>query len=111
MNITRVAKKIQEQIHKYSGKLSSGLPKVGRRFVEETIYGIQTRGSVRLSEIARSLNEEILLHKTINRLSKQLKRAGLLEHIEESIIAEGEKRIKEDSLLIIDLSDITKSYA
>jgi hypothetical protein len=111
MNIAKVARKIQGQIHQFSGKLSRRLPKVARRFIEEMIYGIQTRGSVRLSEIARSLNEGIPLKKTINRLSQQLKRPGLLEDVEEAIIAEGKNRIKEDTLLIVDVSDITKPYA
>ena len=111
MNIAKIARKIQGQIHQFSGKLSRRLPKVARRFIEEMIYGIQTRGSVRLSEIARSLNETIPLKKTINRLSNQLKRPGLLEHIEGAIIVEGKSRIKEDTLLIVDVSDITKPYA
>ena len=96
MNIAKIGKKIQVQIHHFSGKLSQGLPKVARRFIEEMVYGIQTRGSVRLSEVARSLNEGIALKKTINRLSQQLRRPGLLEHIEEALIRrrgrEGQKR-------------------
>lgn len=111
MNIAKVAGKIQGQIHQFSGKLSRSLPKVCGRFIEEMIYGIQTRGSVKLSEIARSLNEGITLQKTINRLSQQLKRPGLVEQIEGAIITEGERRIQEDTLLIVDVSDITKPYA
>lgn len=111
MNIAKVAGKIQGQIHQFSGKLSRSLPKVCGRFIEEMIYGIQTRGSVKLSEIARSLNEGITLQKTINRLSQQLKRPGLVEQIEGAIITEGEHRIQEDTLLIVDVSDITKPYA
>lgn len=111
MNIAKVARKIQAQNHHFSGKLSRGLPKVSRRFIEEMVYGIQTRGSVRLSEIARSLNEGIPLRKTINRLSQQLKRTGLVEHIEDALSAEGGSRIKEDTLLMVDISDITKAYA
>ena len=76
MNVAKIAKKIQEQMHQFSGKLSQGLPKTAGRFVEEALYGIQSRGSVRLSEIARALNEAIPLQKTINRLSTQLKRPG-----------------------------------
>jgi len=111
MNIAKIAGKIQAQNHQFSGKLSRGLPKVSRRFIEEMVYGIQARGSVRLSEVARSLNERIPLKKTINRLSGQLKRPGLVEKIEDALIAEGKSRIKEDTLLIIDVSDITKPYA
>ena len=79
MNIAKIGKKIQVQIHQFSGKLSGRLPKIARRFIEEMVYGIQTRGSVRLSEVARSLNEKIGLNKTINRLLQQLKRPGLLD--------------------------------
>jgi hypothetical protein len=111
MTIAKVARKIQGQIHHFSGKLSRGLPKVARRFIEEMVYGIQTRGSVRLSEVARSLNEGIALQKTINRLSQQLGRPGLLEHIEEALMSEGGRRVKEDTLLVVDVSDITKPYA
>jgi hypothetical protein len=111
MNVAKIAKKIQEQMHQFAGKLSQGLPKTAGRFVEEALYGIQSRGSVRLSEIARALNEAIPLQKTINRLSTQLKRPGLLEHIEQAVIAEGSHRIKKDTLLILDVSDITKPYA
>jgi hypothetical protein len=111
MNIAKIAKKIQVQIHHFSGKLSQGLPKVARRFIEEMVYGIQTRGSVRLSEVARSLNEAIALQKTINRLSQQLRRPGLLEHIEEALMREGARKINKDTLLVVDVSDITKPYA
>jgi hypothetical protein len=111
MNIAKIGKKIQVQIHHFSGKLSQGLPKVARRFIEEMVYGIQTRGSVRLSEVARSLNEGIGLQKTINRLSQQLRRPGLLEHIEDALMREGARKIKKDTLLVVDVSDITKPYA
>jgi len=36
-----------------------GLPKVMRRFVHEAMYGVAAKGSVRLSEIARVLEELI----------------------------------------------------
>ena len=111
MSIAKIAQKIQVQIHHFSGKLSRGMPKVCGRFIEEMVYGIQTRGSVRLSEIARSLNEGIPLKKTINRLSQQLKRPGLVEEIEEALIAQGTHRIQDKTLLVVDISDITKPYA
>ena len=111
MNIAKIAQKIQGQMQQFSGKLSCGLPKVAGRFIGEALYGIQSRGSVRLSEIARSLDEGIALHKTITRLSNQLQRPGLLEHLEERIIGEGARRVQQETLLIIDVSDIVKPYA
>jgi len=55
---------------RFSGELSAGLPKVGRGFVAEMIFGIQHR-----------------------------------------LIEQAAPRIEDDTLLVLDLSDITKKYA
>ncbi len=111
MNVSKLSIKLKEKIKQFSGELSKGLCKVSQRFVSEMLYGIQTRGSTKLSEVARSLNEEIALKKTIDRLSRQLSREGLEEHLGERIIKEGSSRIYEDTLLIVDPSDLSKRYA
>lgn len=66
---------------------------------------------MRLSEIGRSLDEGITLHKMITWLANQLKRPGLLEHLEKWIIGEGALRVHQETLLIIDVSDSVKPYA
>jgi hypothetical protein len=55
MYFARTAQKLREQMVLFSGELSAGLPKVARRFVAEMVFGIQARGSVRLTEVGRSL--------------------------------------------------------
>ncbi len=72
MRNSKIAVKIRAQIILFSGKLSDGLPKVMRRFVAEAIWGIIAKGSVRLSEIARALEEGIPIKKSISRLSARL---------------------------------------
>lgn len=111
MNLAKVTGKLKEQITIFSGKLSSGLPKVACRFVEEALYGIQTRQSVRLSEIARALNDKVALIKTINRLSRQLSRADLWLKLSRQLLKLAAGRIEPDTLLILDISDITKPHA
>jgi len=74
MYYAKTASKVREQIIKFSGELSAGWPKVARRFLAETIYGIQARQAVHLTEIARSLGEKIALKKTQYRLCRQLGR-------------------------------------
>ena len=61
MNYARIAYKLREQIIKFSGELSLGWPKVMRHFLAEALYGIQARQSVRLTEIARALEENVPL--------------------------------------------------
>jgi len=85
--------------------------KVTQRFVEEMLYGIQARGSVRLSEVARSLEESISLKKVIERLSRNLARRGLAHTIGEAVLKEGAVKVNEDTLLIVDPTDITTKYA
>lgn len=111
MHSSRIAGKIRSQIGRFSGEVSRGLCKTGRRFVAEMIYGIQVRQSVMLSEVGRSLNEEIALKKTETRLSNQLGRRGLERALVKRLQAMAAGRIEDDTLLIVDISDIRKRYA
>jgi len=106
-----VARKLREQIHRFSGKLSPHFSLPQRRFVEEMLYGIQAMQSVHLSKIGRSLEESIPLAKTENRLSRNLAAVGLEEKIHEGVIRSGARRIHQDTLLILDPSDLSKPYA
>jgi len=107
----RIAQKLREQMVRFSGELSAGLPKVARRFVAEMVFGIQARGSVRLTEVGRALGEKILLKKTEERLCRQLGRRHLDREIQRRLIKHAAPRIEEDTLLVLDLSDVTKKYA
>jgi hypothetical protein len=109
--VHQIGGRLREQIHSFSGKLCTGLGKVASRFVEEMVYGIQARGSVRLSETARSLEEKTSVRKRIDRLSRNLGRKGLSDHIGDAVLSEGAKYVAEDTLLIIDPTDIRKPYA
>lgn len=111
MQYSKIAGRIRTQIRKFSGELSAGISKPAGRFVTEAIYGIGARQSVMLSEIARSLNEDITFKKTEDRLSREINRRGLGESVENNLLSIASGRIREDTLLIVDLSDISKRYA
>ena len=111
MYFARTAQKLREQMVQFSGELSTGLPKVARRFVAEMIFGIQARGSVRLTEVGRALGERVSLKKTEERLSRQLGRQRLEREIQHRLIRHAAPRIEDDTLLVLDLSDLTKKYA
>ena len=111
MNSSRVALRLREQIIQFSGELSKGLPKTAKRFVGEMVYGIQARQSVLLTEVARTLEEPIAMKKSHERLSRQLGRVGLGEVLANNLLARASKQIREETLLIIDPTDISKKYA
>jgi hypothetical protein len=111
MHYAKTAQKLREQILRFSGELSAGLPKPARRFIAEMVYGIQARQSVRLTEIGRALEERIPLRKTQYRLCRQLQRQGLWERLTTTLCRMAASRIQELTLLILDLSDLSKKYA
>jgi hypothetical protein len=110
-NSSKIAGKIKSQISLFSQKLSSDFKKPLRKFLVQMLYGIQASKDVKLSNIARSLNEEIALIKTETRLSRNLGRMDLTEQINKSLIADGGKRIKGETVIALDLSDLDKRYA
>ena len=109
--IARTAARMRAHLEHFSGSLSAGLCKPARRFVAEALYGIAARQSVRLSEIGRALAEPIALAKTETRLSRNLGRPELGDHVGEAILRAGGRKVGARTLLILDVSDITKPYA
>ena len=61
MYSSKIAGKIKSQITLFSHKLSGEFKKPLRKFLVQLLYGIQASKDVKLSNIARSLNEEIPL--------------------------------------------------
>jgi len=109
--IHQIGRKLRAQIHRFSGELSTKLGLVSTRFVEEMIYGMCASGSVLLTQVARRLEEPIALHATHKRLSANLDNEKLEQTLSEAVLAQGAKHIQDDTLLIVDPSDITKKYA
>ena len=76
------------------------------------LYGILESNKVHLSEIARSLEKNTSLKKTIDRLSKNLFSFYGKETIMKNYIKLVKKEINEKScVIVIDNSDITKPYS
>jgi len=109
--IHQIGRKLRQQIHYFSGELCNGMGVVVSRFVEEAVFGLSASGSVRLTEIGRALEENIPLHATHKRLSRNLADESLEYKLPHNVLELGSKHINEDTLLIVDPSDIQKKYA
>jgi len=107
--IHQIGRKLRQQIHYFSGELCKGMGSVASRFVEEAVFGISASGSVRLTEIGRALEEKIDLHATHKRLSRNLADESLEHSIGANVLKLGSKHINENTLLIVDPSDIQKN--
>lgn len=93
------------------GILTQGLDKTASRFINEAIYGIIASQSVLLTEIGRQLESHVALKKIEERFSRQLIKPQLWTDIHKHILALANHRIKDKTLLILDLSDVKKKYA
>jgi hypothetical protein len=111
MNFNIIAIKLRSKITKFSGILSKKLDKTAGRFLREAIYGIMSSQSVMLTEIGRQLESKISLKKIEERFSRQLYKSEIWQHVHDSVLKMAREHIKDDTLLILDLSDIKKKYA
>jgi hypothetical protein len=108
---SRLQGKIKRQITRFAGRLTDGWAKPLRRLVGQMLYGIQAAEDVKVSNIARSLNEAIPLIKTENRLCRNLARADLTDRINRFLVWEGAGMVDADTVLALDLGDLRKEYA
>ena len=71
-------------------------------------YGLLASGSVLLSEISRSSEEDITLKKTIERLSRNLMKFDKIEKVHSEYINEVSKSVDEETVFCIDHTDTAK---
>lgn len=111
MHDTKVRSRLKAQLTKFSAELCASLSKPAARFVSQMLFGIQSSQDVKLSNIARSLQEKISLIRTEKRLSRHLKSAELEKELTPQLVSMGSSRVQPNTVLALDLSDIRKEYA
>ena len=99
------------QSNKFSGTIGKNLSKTKKRLVKEMIYGIQASKDVKLSNISRTLQEEIPLIKTEDRLSRGLASEDLTKEINDQLLRLGHAKIDDSMVIAIDPGDLMKPYA
>lgn len=109
IHYSRLGYKIKRDFTTFSLKISKGLKRPQEKFVHQMIYGILAGNKLHLSEIARSLKENITIKKTIDRLSNNLRSFGDKDSLMHNYLSLVNRHVKEDyAVLIIDNSDIAK---
>lgn len=111
MDDSKVRSRLKAQLTKFCTELCGGLSKPLGKFVAEMLFGIQSSQDVKLSNIGRALGEAIPLIRTEKRLSRNLKQAELEAALTAKLVAMASLRIRQDTVLALDLSDIRKEYA
>ena len=80
-------------------------------FLGQMLFGIQASRDTLMSEIARSLQEDILAKKTQERLERHLATDGMGAKIHGSILCDAAPGIGESTLVIVDPTDVQKECA
>lgn len=111
MNRIQMASRVREQLDHFLGIFSPHFSRPGLKFVGQMIYGLQAHKDVKISQIARALDEPVSLKKTEERLGRHLKQADLARCINQQIAGHAASRIKQDTLIVIDPTDVCKTYA
>lgn len=111
MNDSEVGRRVREQVRRFSGIFSPRFSKPQGHFVEQMIFGIQAAQDVKLSCIGRALGESIELKKTEERLSHHLAMKGMGQAVNEVVAQDAADRVRQDTLIVIDPTDIRKTYA
>jgi hypothetical protein len=111
MQDSKLRSRLKAQLTKFSSELCAGLSRPLEKFVTQMLFGIQASQDVKLSNIARSLREDIPLIKTEDRLSRNLKTAELETELTSQLAKMASQRVDANTVLCLDLSDIRKEYA
>ena len=114
LNSTMNSYEMKRDIVNFSKKVSEGVNKSTSKFVMDMEYGLAKSGSCLISEIARSLDENIKLNYTIERLCDNLSNMydDEKELIWNNYLDEVKKNVDLDSpIVLFDDSDINKEYS
>ena len=93
---------------RFSETISAGLTRPEFKLISQMLYGLLCSQSCHLSKIARSLNEDVLLKKTIERLSRNLARFADGAKLMDNYVKRVKRGLNDKAILIIDDGDITK---
>lgn len=113
-NFTMNAYEMKRDLLNFSKKISNGVNHPTSKFVMDMQFGLAKSGSCLISEIARSLNEEIKLNYTIERLCDNL--SNMYDEESNTIWNNYLKGVKknvdlDNSIVLFDDSDINKEYS
>ena len=113
-NCTMNAYEMKRDLLKFSKKISEGVNQPTTKFVMDMQFGLAKSGSCLISEIARSLNEDIKLNYTIERLCDNL--SNMYDDESNIIWSNYLKEVKRNvdlgnPIVLFDDSDINKEYS
>jgi len=106
-----ITKSLQVKFSKFINRYSYNLKKPSVKFLKDITSGIIKSQSCIVRQIAQNLSENISLKKTQERLTYHLDNEKEFEKIGENMITQNSRKLKKDSIIIVDPCDIAKPDA
>ncbi|MFQ5519048.1 MAG: hypothetical protein ACE5E3_03505, partial [Mariprofundus sp.] len=106
INDARLRLKWKVELLSYIKPLRDCLSKPVNKLIGEAVYGILSSGSLKMSEIARALKEDVDLHHTSKRLSRMLVKHKLQKKIETEVLSRMKSKLHDNMVLAIDPGDL-----
>lgn len=110
-NYNTLGHNLKRGIINFCGKLSKGFGRPVQKFIAEMVYGLIAGKSCFLTEIARNLNEDIALDKTVERLSRNLMNFDGEQKLIQNYFESIKCHFDESTVLIIDDGDVSKPHS
>gem|GEM_PF-337982 len=110
-NYSREAGIAKGGILRFCKRVCKGLKRPAEKMVANILYGLATANSCRLTEIARALDEDITIKKTVDRLSRGLQQFESHTALQENYLKQVDKYVDETTIFPIDESDLAKPYS
>lgn len=109
-NFAMYTYELKRDLMNFSKKISTGLSKSDSKFLMDMMFGISVSGSTLISEISRSLKENIKLGYTIERLCNHLSSFDENNLIMNNYFDECRNHFGDKPIVLFDDSDISKIY-
>lgn len=110
MIIAENREKVKRKALSLINRCSDPISKPEKKFMLEMMLGMTLTGSCNLTEISRSLKENISIKDTSKRLLRMLSHEQILDISNEISLRESKSKIDSKTILALDLGDITHQY-
>ncbi|NQV18942.1 MAG: transposase, partial [Armatimonadetes bacterium] len=103
--------KLQEKYSRFHRSTFRSFSKPEQKFLKDCSFRVLSSQSCIVRRIGQSLRESISSKKTQERLIYHLDNSGLNDKVSQTLLQRQCRKLKQDSLILVDPSDIVKKYA
>lgn len=107
----KLVHRLKAQMRHFAAGLCVGLTAAASRAVSEVLYGLCKGGDIKLTSIGRGLKARTKLENIVERISRNLSRKDLSKSLNRRVVAGTSSSIGQDTVLVVDQSDVQKRYA